>query len=88
MNAQDSDDGGGEEDGGNSKVAHAVLGSLAWVIIFPAGAIAMRFAKGPKAWLVHSSIQAIGLAIVTAGAGNGIYLAKVTDQVCGRETYE
>ncbi|KXT18409.1 hypothetical protein AC579_8140 [Pseudocercospora musae] len=80
VNAQDGDDGSGE-DAGNVKVAHAVLGSLAWVITFPAGAIAMRFAKGPKAWLVHSSIQGIGLAIVTAGAGNGIYLAKVTKQL-------
>lgn len=41
----------------------------------------MRFIKGPNTWMVHAAVQSLGLAVVTAGAGNGIYLALVTDQV-------
>lgn len=75
-----------DDDSDTEKVAHAAIGSTAWVFVFPVGAIVMRLAKSSKTWLVHASIQMLGLALITAGAGNGIYVALVTDQVnvpCG-----
>lgn len=64
-----------------AKVAHAVVGTVAWAFVFPVGAIVIRLAKTTKSWFLHAAIQTLGLALVTVGAGNGIYIALATDQV-------
>jgi hypothetical protein len=57
-------------------IAHGVLASLAFVILFPAGAIAVRLASFPGiAWL-HSAFQIFAYLIYIAAAGLGIYMAR------------
>lgn len=61
--------------------AHGIIGSLAWVIFFPLGAIAIRLLHTPKAWLVHATIQLFGYMLVIVNAGLGIWMGTVTHQV-------
>lgn len=69
------------EDKNDSKIAHAVLGSVAWAFVFPVGAVVMRLASSTKTWFLHATIQTLGLAMVIAGTGNGLYVALDTAQV-------
>jgi hypothetical protein len=56
-------------------IAHGVLASLAFVIFFPIGGIAIRLVSMPGiAWL-HGGFQILGYALYVAAAGLGIYLA-------------
>lgn len=54
--------------------AHGALASLAFVAIFPLGAILVRFGI-VSAW-IHGGLQIFGLTIFIAAAGVGIYIAK------------
>jgi len=63
------------------KIAHAVLGSLAWVIFFPLGAILVRLLKPPYAVRVHGTIQIFAYSLLIAGAGMGIWMARWTLRV-------
>jgi hypothetical protein len=57
-------------------IAHGILASLAFVILFPVGGIAIRLVSMPGiAWL-HGAFQIFGYLVYIAGAGLGIYLAK------------
>lgn len=58
-----------------------MVGSVAWAFVFPIGAIVIRLAKTTKSWFLHAAIQTLGIALVTVGAGNGIYVALATNQV-------
>lgn len=62
-------------------IAHGVLASLAFVILFPIGGIAIRLVSmSGIAWL-HGAFQILGYAVYIAGAGLGIYLAKSLNQL-------
>ena len=63
------------------KIAHAVLGSVAWVVFFPLGAVIVRILKNPKPWLVHACITTFAWAMFIAAGGLGIWMAVVSQQV-------
>jgi len=63
------------------RTAHAVLGSLAWVIFFPLGAIIIRFLSSPHAWLIHAFINVFAWAMFIVAAGLGIWMSLVSQQL-------
>ncbi|KAF2824670.1 CBD9-like protein, partial [Ophiobolus disseminans] len=65
--------------GGNQRtmlIAHGVLASLAFVIFFPAGAIAIRLASFPGMIWIHAAFQVFAYIVYIIGVGLGVYLAK------------
>jgi hypothetical protein len=56
---------------------HGVLAAVAFVGMFPLGAILLRAIPGRLAWLVHAVVQVLGYIIYVAGAALGIYLVRV-----------
>lgn len=56
-------------------IAHGVLASLAFVILFPAGAIAIRLASFPGVVWVHGAFQVFAFLVYVAAFGLGVYLA-------------
>jgi hypothetical protein len=60
--------------------AHGVMGCLAWLLLI-FGAILMHVLSGSKTWLVHASMQAVGVLLFVVGTGTGIHLAMTTDLV-------
>lgn len=75
---QPSDDGSTESD--TITNVHGIIASVAWVIFFPIGALAIRLVKSSNAWWVHASIQIFTIVLVTVAAGTGIAIAD-GDQV-------
>jgi len=56
-------------------IAHGVLASLAFVILFPAGSIAIRLASFPSVLWFHALFQIFAYMTYTAAFGLGIWLA-------------
>jgi hypothetical protein len=56
-------------------IAHGVLASLAFVILFPAGSIAIRLASFPGVVWLHAAFQVFAYLIYIAAFGIGVYLA-------------
>lgn len=56
-------------------IAHGVLASLAFVILFPAGAIAIRLASFPGVVWFHAIFQMLAYLIYIAAFGLGVYIA-------------
>jgi len=57
-------------------IAHGVLASLAFVILFPMGSIAIRLASFPGIIWIHAIFQVVAYLIYIVAAGLGLYLAK------------
>lgn len=57
-------------------IAHGVLASLAFVILFPVGSILIRLGSFRGAWLVHGLFQLFTYLVYTAAVGIGIWLAQ------------
>lgn len=57
-------------------IAHGVLAGLAFVILFPAGAIAIRLASFPGVVWLHAAFQVFAYLIYTAAFGIGVYMAR------------
>ncbi|KAL5394800.1 hypothetical protein PMIN06_006326 [Paraphaeosphaeria minitans] len=65
--------------GGNSQkalIAHGVLAALAFVIFFPAGAIAIRLASFTGVVWFHAAFQAFAYMVYIAAFGLGVYIAS------------
>jgi hypothetical protein len=71
-------DGKAESDGDKVGPAHAAIMLAAYVIIFPLGAILLRFLNSTKA---HYIVQTIGLLATIMGVGVGIYLSTMYNHV-------
>lgn len=56
-------------------IAHGVLASLAFVILFPAGAISIRLLSFPGLIWLHVAFQVLAYVVYIAAFGLGIYLA-------------
>jgi len=56
-------------------VAHGVMASLAFVILFPAGAISIRVLSFPGLIWFHAGLQAMSYLIYIAAFGIGVYMA-------------
>lgn len=72
---------------GNQKktlIAHGVLAALAFVILFPSGAILMRLASFPGLVWVHGAFQIFAYLVYVAGFGLGVYIANEMDLVSFR----
>jgi hypothetical protein len=68
----------GSSGGGNRQtilIAHGVLASLAFVILFPAGAIAIRLASFPGVVWLHAGFQILAYLVYIAAFGLGVYMA-------------
>jgi hypothetical protein len=64
--------------GGNQQtmlIAHGVLASLAFVILFPAGSIAIRLASFPGVVWLHAAFQVFAYLVYIVAFGIGVYLA-------------
>lgn len=59
--------------------AHAVFMILAFLLIFPIGAICLRLVRRA---MFHAAAQMIGLVFVIIGFGLGIYASKLYNKVC------
>jgi hypothetical protein len=55
-------------------VAHGILASLAFVILFPVGAIAIRLGSFRGAWLIHGLFQLFAYIVYTAAFGLGVWI--------------
>ena len=78
-----SEAGEGEKD--NSEMItmiHGIMASIAWVFLFPVGAILVRVIKSNNAWWIHASIQMLTVLVITASAATGIILADRKEEVC------
>ncbi|KAL1797220.1 hypothetical protein ACET3X_003826 [Alternaria dauci] len=64
-----------EQDTTKHLIAHGVLASLAFVIFFPAGSIAIRLASFPGVLWFHALFQIFAYMTYTAAFGLGIWLA-------------
>lgn len=80
-------------------VAHGVLASLAFVILFPAGAIGIRVLSFPGLVWLHAAVQCVAYLVFFAAFGLGIYLATdfgmvsrqarpLSDHADGRRSWE
>ncbi|EMD60695.1 hypothetical protein COCSADRAFT_40304 [Bipolaris sorokiniana ND90Pr] len=61
-------------------IAHGVLSSLAFVIFFPTGGIAIRLVSMTGMVWLHGAFQIFGYMTYIAGAGLGIHLARGLNQ--------
>jgi hypothetical protein len=55
-------------------IAHGVLASLAFVILFPMGSILIRLGSFRGLWLVHGLFQVFAYLVYTAAFGIGLYI--------------
>ncbi|CAK4030903.1 Hypothetical predicted protein [Lecanosticta acicola] len=56
------------------KKAHGFLASIAFILVFPSGAILIRVGNFPQAMNVHRGLQFFGLALFTAAMGLGAWM--------------
>jgi hypothetical protein len=56
-------------------VLHGVIMSLAFILIFPSGALLMRLLRR-KGVLFHAGVQMFGLFLVAIGLGTGVYVSR------------
>ncbi|KAF9690970.1 hypothetical protein EKO04_011248 [Ascochyta lentis] len=68
--------GGGSSERRTMLIAHGVLASLAFVILFPAGAIAIRLASFPGVVWLHAAFQIFAYLVYIAAFGLGVYIAS------------
>ncbi|KAK3622612.1 hypothetical protein LTR56_022077 [Elasticomyces elasticus] len=59
--------------------AHGAMASIAFVAIFPSGAILVRLASLPGLAWIHGGLQIFGYAVFIAAAGLGIFMANRDD---------
>ena len=62
--------------------AHGTLASIAFVAIFPIGAILVRLASFRQLAWTHGGLQIFGYAIFIAAAGIGLFMADGRDYLC------
>ncbi|KAK3627544.1 hypothetical protein LTR56_019128 [Elasticomyces elasticus] len=59
--------------------AHGAMASIAFVAIFPSGAILVRLASLPGLAWIHGGLQVFGYVVFVAAAGLGIFMASRDD---------
>jgi hypothetical protein len=57
-------------------IAHGVLASLAFVILFPAGSILIRLASFRGLWLVHGLFQIFAFVVYIAAFALGVWMTN------------
>lgn len=61
-------------------MAHAIMAAVAFIFIFPIGAILVRVASFAGLHWVHAAIQVFGLLLFTAAVGCGIWMGVSTEE--------
>lgn len=74
------DSGGGSVDSMTS--AHGVLMGIAFLGLFPLGAIMIRLLSFRGLLYVHAAIQVLALILAIVGLGLGVWLAQKVQDVC------
>jgi hypothetical protein len=67
-----------ESDGDKVGPAHAVIMIVAFLVIFPLGAVLLRFLESVK---IHGIVQSVGVITTVVGVGLGIYLSTMYNHV-------
>jgi hypothetical protein len=62
-------------------IAHGTLAALAFVILFPSGAILMRLASFSGLIWVHAAFQVFAYLVYVVAFGLGVYIANEFDMV-------
>jgi hypothetical protein len=62
-------------------MAHAILGGISFVVLFPLGAIFLRLVNVSGFVLIHAAIQLFALSIAIVVLGLGIWMANSSDQL-------
>jgi small-conductance mechanosensitive channel len=57
-------------------LAHGILASLAFVLLFPMGAILIRLGSFRGAWLIHAIFQLVAYIVYTAAFGLGVWMVQ------------
>ncbi|KAL5365357.1 hypothetical protein BJX96DRAFT_169032 [Aspergillus floccosus] len=60
--------------------AHGVTMSIAFVVIFPLGAILLRVPQSKISVSIHIACQILGVALMIAGLATGIRVGKILDR--------
>ncbi|WQF88109.1 Putative cytochrome b561/ferric reductase transmembrane [Colletotrichum destructivum] len=60
----------------HTRRVHGILGTIAFVIVFPIGSIAMRIVPGRFSWFIHALVQMAGFVLYIAAAALGIKLTQ------------
>ena len=64
-------------------IAHGTIMAFTFVLVFPTGALLIRFASVKGLVWVHAAVQGFGYILAFTGLGLGVYIAIVpTFQVC------
>ena len=71
-------DGQAESDGDKVGPAHAAIMLVAFVVIFPLGAVLLRYLESVK---THYIVQTIGVAAIVVAVGIGLYLGTMYNHV-------
>jgi hypothetical protein len=56
-------------------VLHGVIMSLAFILVFPTGALLMRLLR-KMGVLFHAGVQSLGLVLAVVGFGTGVYIGR------------
>lgn len=83
IEARDGGGSGGDQQPSNFNsiaTAHGALASVAFVAIFPIGAILVRLGNFSNVAWVHAASQGFAYIIFIAAAGLGIWMSTITDQ--------
>jgi hypothetical protein len=59
-----------------ARIAHGVLMSLAVILFFPIGGILVRVLRNPMTVKLHILCQLLGLSVLVAGFGLGLWFQK------------
>ena len=68
-------------------IAHGVIMSLAWVVVFPLGAIVIRLFSFSNLVWVHAGIQGLGYMMAIAGLGLGAWVGTSVEEYEVRRIY-
>ena len=61
-----------------AQIVHAVFMCLAFLLVFPIGAISLRLVRRAP---IHAAVQTFGLGLVLIGFGLGVYASKLYNKV-------
>lgn len=65
----------------NARMAHAIMSPIAFVILFPVGAMAIRLLSFPGLVWAHAGWMAFAYIIVLASMGMGVWMAVMSHQI-------
>jgi hypothetical protein len=66
----------------NLAMAHGITMGLAFLVIFPIGAVLIRGLNIKQTMWMHASCQIIGLLLMLVGFATGMRLGNILDEVC------